>query len=264
MGPILSTLGCHPKLRWFPIKDTARRDFLWNFNVSSAGQTDFNHTDLRLLFSILVLRLPTEGQVSNFFSLFLNTSAAVVEQTIVLLSLTQLLPGTDRACSSCSRTLTGRVNQNTSCHFFILKDFFIEFYTLSAIFLYVSYQYFKLQNYTSNYPFLCFDTWARHELKKSMIRQNTICNSKRDRNFIKAEAEASLGATGHLTDKHLGSCNFWPYIRLRYESSILILYTELSSSIHMGPEDPSSRKRPKNSENLIKSKKSKRFRKCKS
>ena len=212
MGPILTTLCRHPKLSWFPIKDTLRWGFLWNFKVSSAGQTSFNHTGSRLPFSILAHCLPTEGQASNFFSLFLNTSA-VVEQTIVLLSLTQLLPRTDRACSSCSRTLTGRVNQNTSCHFFILKDFFIEFYTLSAIFLYVSYQYFKLQNYTSNYPFLCFDTWARHELKKSMIRQNTICNSKRDRNFIKAEAEASLGATGHLTDKHLGSCNFWPYIR---------------------------------------------------
>ena len=123
MGPILSTLGCHPKLRWFPIKDTARRDFLWNFNVSSAGQTDFNHTDLRLLFSILVLRLPTEGQASNFFSLFINTSA-VVEQTIVLLSLTQLLPGTDRACSSCSRALTVLVRQDTTCHFFTLKEFY--------------------------------------------------------------------------------------------------------------------------------------------
>ena len=87
------------------------------------SETDFNHKELRLLMSILVLRLPTEGQASNFFSLFINTSA-VVEQTIVLLSLTQLLPGTDRACSSCSRTLTGLVRQDTTCHFFTLKEFY--------------------------------------------------------------------------------------------------------------------------------------------
>ena len=30
---------------------------------------------------------------------------------------------------------------------------------------------------------------------------------------MKAEAEASLGAIEHLADKHLGSFNFWPYIR---------------------------------------------------
>ena len=90
------------------------------------SETDFNHKGLRLLISTLALCLPTEGQASNFFYSFLNTSAAVVEQIIVLLSLTQLLPRTDRACSSCSRTLTGLVSQDTTCRFFILKEFLLN------------------------------------------------------------------------------------------------------------------------------------------
>ena len=153
MGPILTALCCHHKLSWFPIKDTLRWGFLWNFKVSSAGQTSFNHTGLRLLFSILAHCLLTKGKASHFFSLFLNTSV-VVEQTIVLPSLTQLLPRTDRACSSCSRTLTVLVSQDTTCHFFTLK----EFYWILHPFSDPLNQYFKLQNYKFVFRYMSW-TW---------------------------------------------------------------------------------------------------------